>query len=55
VDILIEAPSNMSLFDIIGVKQDLQETLGKKVDIGEYAGLKPRIKDEVLSEQVQIL
>lgn len=55
IDILIDAPKSMSLFDFVGLKQELEKALGKKVDLGEYSTLKPRIKDQVLSQQVRII
>lgn len=55
IDILIDAPKKMGLFDFVGLKQDLEKALGKKVDLGEFSTLKPRIKDQVLSQGVRIL
>ena len=55
IDILIDAPKGMSLFDFVGLQQELEKALGKKVDLGEYSTIKPRIKDQVLSQQVRIL
>lgn len=55
IDILIEPPKGMGLFDFIGLQQELEKALGKKVDLGEFSTLKPRIKDQVLSQQVRII
>lgn len=55
IDILVDAPEGMTLFDFVGLQQKLEEVLGKKVDLGEYSTLKPRIKDNVLAQQVRIL
>lgn len=54
VDFLVELPEQATLFDLIGIKQGLEDVLGKKVDIGTYDGLKPRIRQRVMSEQVLI-
>lgn len=54
VDILVDLPPEASLFDLIGLKQNLEAALGKKVDIGTYRSIKPRIKQQVLAEQIQI-
>jgi predicted nucleotidyltransferase len=54
VDFLVELPDKATLFDLIGLKQDLEHALGKKVDVGTYDGLKPRIRQRVISEQVLI-
>lgn len=55
IDILIDAPEGMTLFGFVGLKQELERVLGKKVDLGEYSTLKSRIRDSVLSQQVRIL
>ena len=55
VDILVEFPKDKSLFDFIALQLDLEEVLGRKVDLGEYSTIKPRLKDYILNNQVQIL
>lgn len=55
VDILVDFPRGKGLFEFVGLQQKLEEVLGKKVDLGEYGTLKPRIKDNVLSQQIRIL
>jgi predicted nucleotidyltransferase len=55
VDILIDFPKEKSLFDFIGLKLHLEEALQLKVDLVEYNTIKPRLKQYILSEQVQIL
>ena len=55
IDILVDFPRGKGLFEFIGLQQELEEVLGKKVDLGEYNTLKPRIKDSVLSQQVRII
>jgi len=55
IDILVDAPKGMSLFGFIGLQQKLEEALGKKVDLGEFSTLKPRVKDQILSQQVRII
>lgn len=55
VDILVEMYERASLLDFIGVKQDLEDVLGKRVDLVEYAGIKPRLRGRILGEEVPIL
>lgn len=55
VDFLIDTPKNMGLFDFVSLQIKLEEALKKKVDLGDYSKLKPRIRNQVLSEQIQIL
>ena len=44
IDILVEIKSRMSLLDFSGLKIELEEALGKKVDLVEYCTIKPAIK-----------
>ena len=55
IDILVDLPSDKSLFDVIDLKLKLEDTLGKPVDILEYDAIKPQLKRYILSKQVQIL
>lgn len=55
VDILVEIEERMSLLDFVGLKLELEESLGIKVDLGEYSTIKPIIKEQILSEEVAIL
>lgn len=55
IDILVEIEGRMSLLDFAGLKLELEEALGKRVDLGEYSTIKPIIKKQILSEEVSIL
>ena len=56
VDILIEIErDDMSLLDFIGIKLELEEVLGRKVDLVEYDTIKPLLKERILAEEVPIL
>lgn len=55
IDLLVEFPKGKSLFDFIGLQLKLEDALHKKVDLVTYKGLKPRIRERILSEQIQIL
>ena len=55
IDILIEPPKGMSLFDLVDLQQKLERAIGRKVDLGEYSTIKPRIRQKVLSQQIRIL
>lgn len=56
VDFLIEYKSkNKSLFDLVDLKSELEEILGRKVDIITYNSIYWRIKEQILAEQVIIL
>ena len=52
-DILVELGKKMSLLEFIGLKQDLEEVLEKKVDLVQYKQIKSSLKNYILgSEQV---
>ena len=55
IDILVEFNKNVSLFDIVGIKLELEDNLGRKVDLVEYKIIKPRMKEQILNEEVKIL
>ncbi len=55
IDLLIEFKGKKSLFDLVGLKLELEETIGRKVDVVTYKSLHPRLKDRILSEQIILL
>ncbi len=55
IDILIEFEGRRSLLDLAHLKNELEDTLGKRVDLLTYKSLHPRLKDRILAEQVPIL
>ena len=55
LDLLVELPDDASLLDLVAVKLDLEEALGRKVDVVTYRSLHGPIRDRVLQEQVAIL
>lgn len=55
IDILVEIEEDISLLDFVGIKLEIEEVLGRKVDLVEYNTIKPIIKDKILKEQVIIL
>ena len=55
IDILVEIKRDISLLDFIGLKIEIEEALGRKVDLVEYCTITPLLKDKILEEQVVIL
>ena len=55
VDILVEIDSDISLLDFVGMKIEIEETLGRKVDLVEYSTIKPTLRKRILREEVHIL
>ncbi len=55
LDLLVRYKENVSLFDVSGLKCELEKLLGSKVDLISKDYLKPRIKKRILQESVRIL
>ena len=55
LDLLVRYKETVSLFDVSGLKYELEKLLGIKVDLISRNHLKPRIKKRVLQESVRIL
>ena len=55
IDILVEFKGEKSLLDLAGLKIELEELLGSKVDILTYNSLHPLLKERILNEQEVIL
>ena len=55
IDILVEIKGNISLLDFVGIKLEIEEELGRKVDLIEYSAIKPVLRDNILKEQVAII
>ena len=55
LDLLVRYKENVSLFDVSGLKCELEKLLGIKVDLVSKDYLKPRIKKRILQESVRIL
>lgn len=51
----MDLPEPIGLFAFVGLKHELEEALGLKVDLVEYDTIKPRIRNRILAEEVQIL
>ena len=56
IDLLIEFKGKRkSLLDLAALKIQLEESLGRNVDLITYNSLHPLLRDHILSEQVIIL
>jgi predicted nucleotidyltransferase len=50
IDFLVDMEAGRSLFDLGGLLSDLQQLLGRPVDVVTEAGLRQRIRARVLTE-----
>jgi uncharacterized protein len=55
VDILISFKGKKTLLDLIGLKQELEDRLRRKVDVLTYKSIHPLLKNRILGEEVRIL
>lgn len=55
IDILVDIGADISLLGFVGLKQRIEEVLGREVDLVEYDTLKPILKEKILKEQVVFL
>lgn len=54
IDILIDV-DNLGLFELVGIKLELEDELGKKVDLLTYRSIHPYIKKNILASEVRII
>jgi len=54
VDFLVELEPGRTLLDLGGLQYELEELLGRRVDVTTERGLKLRIRERVLREAVPI-
>jgi predicted nucleotidyltransferase len=54
LDLLVELERGRSLLDHAALVLELQTVLGGKVDVATEQGLRPRVRDRVLSEAVPL-
>jgi len=54
VDFLIDLEPGWSLLDHIGLKQDLEDLLGRSVDVAESVTLHDLIRDRVLRDAIAL-
>jgi predicted nucleotidyltransferase len=54
VDLLVAPGPDTTLFDLSGFALEVEEIVGRHVDVATPRGLKPRIRDRVLVEAVAL-
>lgn len=51
VDLLVKMGKDKSLLDLVGLKLELEDELGRDVDVVSYGGIHPLLKSIILKEQ----
>jgi len=54
IDLLVETPPGASSFAFVRFRRLLGDVLGREVDLVDYAGLTPRIDDDIVREAVAL-
>lgn len=54
VDLLVDLDPNRSLLDQVGLQQELEELLGRKVDVVVEGGISPYLEERILAEAVAL-
>ena len=54
VDLLVEFVTPVGRFELFEVKRRLEEILGVRVDLTTPGGLKPSVRERVLSEAISV-
>lgn len=55
LDFLVELEPGRSLLDLIGLAEDLQDALGRKVEAITAGGMKPRVLEEARRDAVRVV
>ena len=55
VDLLIKQKGPKSLLDLVRLERELKEKLGIPVDLLDYQGLSPYLKERILKEERRII
>lgn len=50
IDLLVEFTEPKSLLDLVGLEQEFEDALGRKVDLVTTGSLSPYIRDQVIRE-----
>ena len=54
LDLLVTMEEGRTLLDLVGLWQDLEEMLGRKVDVISDGGLSPHLRERILAEAVAL-
>lgn len=55
IDLLTDLEQEKSLRDLVALKLELEEVLGRNVDVVEYVTIHPLLKERILREKVPVL
>ena len=53
IDILVEMKAGSSLIELASLQIDLEDRFRRKVDVVEYAGIKPILRSSILGQELR--
>ncbi len=54
IDFLVDMDSDRTLLDRIGFIQDLEDLLGRKVDVATFTGLREYFRERIMSQVIPL-
>ena len=54
LDLLVDLEPGRSILDLVAIKQDLEDLLGKRVDVVTERSLSPYVRDAVLKDALTL-
>ncbi|MBU4347766.1 nucleotidyltransferase family protein [Patescibacteria group bacterium] len=54
IDILVEFAEGKTLLDLVGLEMEIEEKLGKKIDLLTYNSIHPLLKDYIYKDEIKI-
>lgn len=54
IDFLVDMDSDRTLLDRIGLIQDLEDLLGRKVDVATFKGLREYFRERIMSQVIPL-
>ena len=55
LDMLVKLKKDGTLLDLVGLKLELEDRLGRRVDIITYSSIYHMLRDRILEEEIRIL
>jgi predicted nucleotidyltransferase len=54
LDLLVKMPKSKTFLDMAGLKVELEDEIGREVDIVEYDAIRPMLKKQILMDKKEI-
>ena len=55
IDLIVELEEGRSLLDLAGLKIEIEERLGKRVDVLTFNSIHPFLKEQIIREKIELL